>query len=1059
MMADKINSVAKAAGGPSPSQPSHQAAHGTGRDISFGDVDRSVVSQMGGNLAMQQLLRSSRIQAKFAISHPSDHDEREADQVAEDVMRHELPALTAPDKVTSTRKCAACDAGGSICPKCQDEKIVQRKNIADQTSDINSSERVRLASLLGSGQPLPMSVRAFFEPRFGRDFSKVRVHNDSTAADSARAIKAKAFTAGHDVAFGAGEYAPESHEGRKLLAHELTHTLQQDGDHPVALRRAPLDPANPGAWNWYDSDAHRKDASYLQTVAAAPGTAKNLEKKFAATEAPKTDAEREAFEKEVLALIRLNAVAMVGQHRNELTARQRQFEDMAANPQPTSGAASQAAGGANPKAADTANAIRKAAQTITRLSEEKSQLEKLRDTIAASVRVNAGPEAIDEEYQTLWNSGQPNSTPWVLQRLLETRDRLHGRDLAWGSKKVVLMELRNDLRKLRDKQIQGIELSQALTYNSFPFLADLKLSWIEKGKENSDTTGKVKAFGLGLGALVIPALAPYAAMVAHDVFKKDAPPDDQTLLSAVGASFQRLLQHTDEAMVKVGSGGIHPLDLPGAVSAARNGLPEPLRPEVDRLKQEHEAIKFAEEMVLALGIAVLTGFTGGFAGIGLAAYAAGTGAAAAGIGVVQLGSQLKDMLDRQTLAAASTNPDGTLLGVSAPSLFEWTMFGVTALLTAADLAAVAKEVGALRPAFNEEAHLPSTKSEPHGTGGSAEGESANAQRPSDPAGTPESTALETGKMKPANPAEARILETGKGDAVPSIEQIESELVIVQSAEPRKLPGELYVEEVELPNGHTWRRSSSKWCRFSGDPVCVPKAPRKVGQNSVSSIDDLEKMIEMRRPTIERPPATVKTPEDQAMWELYNNYFTERVNSMRTDLKTTGKTKRQQPRDFDDFRKHYTENPELIAALRGRMAQGDIGNAISKITGGKTGQNIGISRLANPVPGDVVYPDFLWRGKRGYTAVSNKSRDFRNMSAAEVKRTVIADMDEAFKKYHGTSYVRRPGLDVTGKKIDIAEVILNYDPALIPEELRAHIYAKQYRGGSVEVAFFDLTTPL
>jgi hypothetical protein len=77
------------------------------------------------------------------------------------------------------------------------------------------------------GQPLDAQTRAFMEPRFGRDFSNVRVHTDAKAAESTRAVNALAYTVGRDVVFGAGQYAPESSAGRKLMAHELTHTIQQ----------------------------------------------------------------------------------------------------------------------------------------------------------------------------------------------------------------------------------------------------------------------------------------------------------------------------------------------------------------------------------------------------------------------------------------------------------------------------------------------------------------------------------------------------------------------------------------------------------------------------------------------------------------------------------------------------------------------------------------------------------------------------------------------------------------------------------------------------------------
>ncbi|HEY2990878.1 MAG TPA: DUF4157 domain-containing protein [Candidatus Binatia bacterium] len=83
--------------------------------------------------------------------------------------------------------------------------------------------------LRSPGQPLDPAARAFFEPRFGHDFGQVRVHTDAKAADSALAVDALAYTVGRDLVFGAGRYAPETAAGRRLLAHELTHSVQQDG--------------------------------------------------------------------------------------------------------------------------------------------------------------------------------------------------------------------------------------------------------------------------------------------------------------------------------------------------------------------------------------------------------------------------------------------------------------------------------------------------------------------------------------------------------------------------------------------------------------------------------------------------------------------------------------------------------------------------------------------------------------------------------------------------------------------------------------------------------------
>lgn len=72
----------------------------------------------------------------------------------------------------------------------------------------------------GGGQPLDATTRAFMEPRFGHDFSQVRVHTDAQAAESARTVHALAYTVGHSLVFDTGQYSPTTASGRRLLAHE-----------------------------------------------------------------------------------------------------------------------------------------------------------------------------------------------------------------------------------------------------------------------------------------------------------------------------------------------------------------------------------------------------------------------------------------------------------------------------------------------------------------------------------------------------------------------------------------------------------------------------------------------------------------------------------------------------------------------------------------------------------------------------------------------------------------------------------------------------------------------
>ncbi|RQH18190.1 eCIS core domain-containing protein, partial [Okeania hirsuta] len=124
----------------------------------------------------------------------------------------------------------------------EEEEKVQTKAAPGQTPNVSANLEARIQSARGSGQPLSDSTRAFMEPRFGYDFSNVRVHTDDRAASAARDLNAQAFTVGQDIFFGSGRYAPESTVGKQLFAHELVHTLQQQPKSPSAFVAEPSDP-------------------------------------------------------------------------------------------------------------------------------------------------------------------------------------------------------------------------------------------------------------------------------------------------------------------------------------------------------------------------------------------------------------------------------------------------------------------------------------------------------------------------------------------------------------------------------------------------------------------------------------------------------------------------------------------------------------------------------------------------------------------------------------------------------------------------------------------------
>ena len=191
------------------------------------------------------------MQAKLAVNRPGDSHEQEADSVADNVLG-----------MTEPRSRRACACGGA-CPKCSNRngvgERIQAKPAHANDAGAGAAPRSVEETLSSHGQPLDSAARDFFEPRFGRDFSGVRVHTDASAAESARAINARAYTLGSHIVFGQGEYEPGTHGGARLLAHELTHVVQQGG-----LSRALIQRQTPpeGSTN-YAFDTYRVTGAHL----------------------------------------------------------------------------------------------------------------------------------------------------------------------------------------------------------------------------------------------------------------------------------------------------------------------------------------------------------------------------------------------------------------------------------------------------------------------------------------------------------------------------------------------------------------------------------------------------------------------------------------------------------------------------------------------------------------------------------------------------------------------------------------------------------------------------
>lgn len=228
---------------PAPTQTFHRRQART-KDVPVIEVTTAPLSSAGYTFIQSKLICpcdggcprcTPAVQSKLKVGAPGDIYEREADRVAEQVMRMPQPVVQKqPEEEEEMLQTKPVEISPLVQRQTEEEgeeeeETIQPKQASLQTPLVSPSLESHIHSMKGKGQHLPASTRAFFEPRFGYDFFRVKVHADSEASEVAQATNARAFTVGRDIAFGAGQYAPETTEGRNLLAHELTHTIQQSG--------------------------------------------------------------------------------------------------------------------------------------------------------------------------------------------------------------------------------------------------------------------------------------------------------------------------------------------------------------------------------------------------------------------------------------------------------------------------------------------------------------------------------------------------------------------------------------------------------------------------------------------------------------------------------------------------------------------------------------------------------------------------------------------------------------------------------------------------------------
>lgn len=216
---------------------------------------------------------SSRGGNRLSIGAHANSYEHEADRAASEVMAGKATkagwSLSSIGMGAPVQRKCACGPGKSPgeCEECKKkEHHLQRKAVdAETPAEIPA---VVYEVLDSPGMPLDVDTRNFFEPRFGADFSRIRIHHDERAGRSARAVNAHAYTLGNHIAFAAGRYAPGTPEGKRLLAHELAHTIQQQG---VQARRSDISAERTSGYRRLE-----RDASVAAGAAVADRPAKPL---------------------------------------------------------------------------------------------------------------------------------------------------------------------------------------------------------------------------------------------------------------------------------------------------------------------------------------------------------------------------------------------------------------------------------------------------------------------------------------------------------------------------------------------------------------------------------------------------------------------------------------------------------------------------------------------------------------------------------------------------------------------------------------------------------------
>jgi hypothetical protein len=234
-----------------PAAPDRRPVPATGTPVTASAHASEQLQRRLGNAGVSAFLQ----RASLRVSSPTDPAEREATATAANVMR-----MAAPPALHS--------GGSAAIQRCACEPEIQRAGDAPAPPTSNVTSDIQGAT--SGGTALPGPVRSFMEPRFGADFGGVRIHTGDRAAQMSESVNAQAFTVGNHIFFGKGQYQPDKAQGRELIAHELTHTVQQGKSVQRTVAGGPLIQRQEDKRSWWEKITDFGEETgwtILQTVA------------------------------------------------------------------------------------------------------------------------------------------------------------------------------------------------------------------------------------------------------------------------------------------------------------------------------------------------------------------------------------------------------------------------------------------------------------------------------------------------------------------------------------------------------------------------------------------------------------------------------------------------------------------------------------------------------------------------------------------------------------------------------------------------------------------------